>query len=139
MTNRRNQLRRAGLLLALLVVAASVTGVAASATKTVVLKQLQGSWGRNGWAMRVYSSGYAEVWLRGADDGNALFSHVTAHRLTIGETTVLSSSCSGPTGTYRWTITHRPPLRQAQLKLKKIHDACKPRGNLFTGTWSGPH
>ena len=134
--NRRNQLRRAALLLALLVLAASVTGVAAPAAKTVVPKQLQGNWKRNGWAIHVYSSGYAEVFVRSVDGGPALFSRVTAHRLTIGDLTVMSSSCSGPTGTYRWTIAQRPPLRKAQLKLKKIHDVCKLRGNLFTGTWS---
>jgi hypothetical protein len=130
MMNRRNRLRRAALVLALLVLAAIVTGVAASATKTVVPKQLQRRWGGNGWAMQVYPSGYAEVWLRGVDDGNALFSHVTAHRLTIGETTVLSSSCSGPTGTYRWTITHRPSLEgsaaQAQEDPRRVQAERQP-------------
>jgi hypothetical protein len=135
---RGNRLRRAGLVLALLVLAAIVTGVAASAAKTVVPKQLQGSWKRNGWTMHVYSFGLVVIWGGQVDEGDAEFSRVTAHRLTIGDATFLSSSCSGTTGTYRWTITHRPPFRGAQLKLKKIHDACKPRGNLFAGVWSRP-
>jgi hypothetical protein len=44
--NRRNRLSRAALVLALLVLAGIVTGVAESATKTAIPKQLTGRWGR---------------------------------------------------------------------------------------------
>ena len=135
---RGNRLRRAALLLALLVLAAIVTGVAASASNTVLPRPLQGRWERNGWAMRIYSRGLVVIWGGQVDEGDAEFSPLTAHRLTTGDATFLSSSCSATTGTYRWTITHRPPVSEAQLKLKKIHEACKPRGNLFAGVWSRP-
>jgi hypothetical protein len=128
---RSNRLRRAALLLALLVLAGIVTGVAASATNTAIPKQMTGRWGRHGWAMRVYSSGEV-LFERGLDDGEAEFSRVTAHqhhgRLSIGG--ILS--CSGP-GIYRWAVANH------QLKFIKIHDACKARVSRLSGTWSRPN
>src|SRR5262249_26839347 len=126
MTNRRNRLRRAALVLALLVLAVIVTGVAASATNTVIPKRLTGSWGRqNAWWMVVSTEGKVKI-----DAGavyHAKFSRVTAHRLTVSGV----PSCSG-TGTYRWTITKDMFSGSDLLKLTKIHDACKPRVNMFT-------
>jgi hypothetical protein len=58
---------------------------------------------------------------------HAKFSRVMAHRLTVSGV----PSCSG-TGTYRWTITKDMFRGGDQLKLRKIHDACKPRVNLLT-------
>jgi hypothetical protein len=132
---RGNRLRRAALVLALLVLAAIVTGVAASATTTAIPKQLTGRWERNDRSMRVYSFGEVPVWSsEGRELGNdTWFSRVTAHRLTIR-----GGICSG-TGTYRWTtIKSLAALGGAQLKLKKIHDACEARVNLFVGTWWRP-
>src|SRR5262249_31605578 len=54
---RGNRLRRAALLLALLVLAATVTGVAESAANTVIPKPLTGSLERHGLQMNVHSSG----------------------------------------------------------------------------------
>jgi len=63
---------------------------------------------------------------------HARFSRVTAHRLNISG---LAPPCSG-TRTYRWAITKgMPGSGHAQLKLTKIHDACKSRFDLFAGTW----
>src|SRR5215472_16104794 len=100
MMNGRNRLRRAAVLLALLVLAAIVTGVAASATTTAVPKQLTRTWRRNGVVMTTHSNGkggYAD----GLAMGDLDFSRVTAHRLVIG-----AGPCSG-TGTYRWKVANR--------------------------------
>jgi hypothetical protein len=135
MRNRRNRLRRAALVLALLVLAAIVTGVAASATKTVIPKQLTGSWSRLGiGGITVSPRGRVTINPFGTD--HARFSHVTAQRLNISR-----YSCSG-TGTYRWTIlNHGDVIGEPghELKLTKIHDACKQRVGLFSGRWfKGP-
>jgi hypothetical protein len=149
MMNRRNRLRRGTLVLALLVLAAIVTGVAASATKTVLPKQLSGAWGRGGdtyGRMIVSPRGRVEIdqvcgtssssTCRGYH-GHAKFSHVTAHRLTIsyvpGLTVSDEPSCNG-TGTYRWKFTNIQGASD-KLKLTKIHDACKARVHLVLGTW----
>ena len=126
MMNRRNRLRRAALLLALLVLVANVTGVAASATKTLVPKQLSGFWRRSGWQMGVRSSGKVYI-FRGMDGRTTRFSHVTAHRLTANAGGA-PWSCSG-TGTYRWKVANR------KLTLTKIRDTCEPRVGLLAGTW----
>ena len=118
------RLRRAGLVLALLVLAAMVTGVAESAATTVVPKQLTGRWGRGGVLMAVSSRGKVEI-----DVYHAKFSRVTAHRLTVSGV----PTCSG-TGTYRWKFTNIQGASD-KLKLKKIHDACRVRVGLFAGTW----
>jgi hypothetical protein len=127
MMNRRNRLRRGALLLALLVVAAIDTGVAASAATTVVPKQLTGTWGRGdtpGW-MVVSTRGKVEI--NAGAVYHAKFSRVTTHRLTVSGV----PSCSGM-GTYGWTITKDLFGGDDLLKLKKIHDACKRRVNLLT-------
>jgi hypothetical protein len=128
MMNRRNRLRRAALLLALLVLAAIITGVAASATTTVVPKQLTGSWyprGANpGFSALMDFSPRGKIHFGGPSPYHAKVSRVTAHRLTVSGI----RWCSG-TGTYRWKAAGR------QLQLWKIHDACKPRVNLFAGIW----
>jgi hypothetical protein len=122
-------MRRAALFLALLVLAATVTGVAQSAAMTAVPKQLTGKWTRNGWGMTIYSSGLGGIG-RGLSGGDVEFSRVTAHRLTFGGGPV-SASCSG-NGRYRWKVAgHR-------LKLKKINDACKPRVHVLAGIWWRP-
>ena len=136
--NRGNRLRRAALVLALLVLAAIVTGVAGSAAKTVVPKQLTGNWGlQDGMVMVVGPRGKVNIsrdvpWHR-AGWYHAKFSRVTAHehhgRLSISG----PRSCSG-TGTYSWKIWYEGPLgRGYQLAFTKIHDACKLRVNLWTG------
>ena len=146
---RGNRLRRAGPVLALLVLAAVVTGVAASATKTVLPKQLSGAWGRGGdtyGRMIVSPRGRVEIdqvcgtssssTCRGYH-GHAKFSHVTAHRLTIsyvpGLTVSDEPSCNR-TGTYRWKFTNIQGASD-KLKLTKIHDECRVRVGLFAGIW----
>jgi len=119
---------RAALVLALLVLAAIVTGVAASATNTAIPKQLKGKWRRNGDVMTVHSKDGSVVF----DTASARFSHVTAHRLTIsGPTSISGPVCSG-TGTYRWDVIGEPGH---ELKLTKIHDECKDRVRQFAGRW----
>jgi hypothetical protein len=127
--------RPAALLLVLLVLAAIVTGVAASATKTVVPKQLTGKWERGPQRMVIGPRG--EVEIRAGRRYHARFSHVTAHEKHgwdewVGRLTISGMrSCSG-TGTYRLTIG-----RQAMgapgwgLSFTEIHDPCKPRVNLL--------
>jgi len=127
--NRRNRLRHAAIVLALLVLAAIVTGVAASAANTVIPKQLSGRWGRGGdktdVLMVVSPRGKVDI----NDTYHAKFSRVTAHRLSIGGI----PSCSG-TGTYRWKFTNHQHSSD-KLKLTKIHDACQVRVGLFSGIW----
>ena len=144
--NRRNRLRRAALVLALLALAAIVTGVAASATMTVVPKQLTGHWTRPvsyGAGMTVGPRGEVTI-TPGFRGFHARFSRVTKHRLSISRQGLAAGgsslwSCSG-TGTYRWT-TAKIPYGDIykpghQLTLTKIHDTCKPRVRLFSGRWS---
>jgi hypothetical protein len=136
---RGNRLRRAGLVLALLVLAAIVTGVAASATTTVIPDRLTGRWERgNGTVMTVGARG--KVNISGAQNNqkgwwHTKFSRVTSHRLTVsaipGLTDTVVPSCSR-TGTYRWTFTTRG-FGGHPLKLTKIHDPCEPRVGLLTG------
>src|SRR5215831_294297 len=122
--NSRNRLRRAALVLALLVLAAIVTGVAASATKTAVPKQLTGAWlHRGGMGVgksMIVGPGGKVRFGRGGVAYHAKLSRVTAHRLRISGVV----SCSG-TGTYRWQVAKR------QLKVTKIHDACEMRVGLL--------
>jgi hypothetical protein len=131
MMNSRKRLRRTALLLAPLVLAAIVTGVAASAAKTVIPKQLTGSWQQENKVLTMVVSRRGKVKIYDFGVYHARFSRVTAHRLSI------SGLCSG-TATYRWTITKGVPglgRAQLKLKLKKIHDACKSRVEQFAGTW----
>ena len=125
--NGRKRLRRAALLLALLVLAAIVTGVAESAATTVVPKQLTGKWRRGGAVMDIDPLGLGGI-ERGLGGFDLVFERVAAHRLAISG----APSCSG-TGTYRWTVANR------KLKLTKIHDACKSRVGWLAGTWSRPN
>lgn len=132
--NRKNRLRHVPLVLALLLLAAIETGVAASAAKTVIPRRLTGAWGRGGdnYGLIVVSTrGKIEIKvIEGAY--HAKFSRVTAHRLTVsyvpGLTVSALPSCSRK-GTYRWKVANH------QLELKKIHDACEPRVGLFAGVW----
>ena len=137
--NKRTRLRRGGLLLALLVLAAIVAGVAASAANTLLPKQLSGDWGRGGkiYGLIVVSPrGKVEIHQLNYD-GHAKFSRVTAHRLSVsyvpGLTVSDVPSCDR-TGTYRWRFTNIQGASD-QLELKKIHDACKARVHLFAGIW----
>jgi hypothetical protein len=137
--NTRKRLRRAALVLALLVLAAIVTGVAASATTTVMPKQLTGKWGipDTQQVMVVGPRGKVNIskaapWHK-AGWYHTKFSRVTAHkhhgRLSISG----PRSCSG-TGTYSWKISHEGGLSNSyQLAFTKIHDPCKLRVNLWTG------
>ena len=129
-------MRRVVLVLALLVLAAIITGVAASATKTAIPQHLIGTW-------RIINGGPSGVMVVGprgnvnrskGDTSKAgwyhtKFSHVTAHRLSISG----PRSCAG-TGTYRWGISRHVSLGASgyRLTFRKIHDACKLRVNLFT-------
>ena len=126
---------RAALLLALLVLAAILTGVASSATKTVLPKQLSGRWGREHQTVLMVVSRRGKVDI--VDTYHATFSSVTAHRLTIsyvpGLTVSDEPSCNR-TGTYRWKFTNIQGASD-HLKLTKIHDACKARVHLFAGIW----
>ena len=135
--------RRAALVLALLVLASTVTSVADSAAKTVIPKQLIGRWERgNGVVMVVGPRGKVNIskaeinkagWYR------TKFSHVTAHkhhgRLSFSLSISGPRSCSG-TGTYRWTFT--PHALSNPLDIKKIHDACKLRVDLLVAFDWGP-
>ena len=139
--NRRNRLRHAAPVLALLVLAAIVTGVAPSAMTTVIPKQLTGSWSRLGPPgadqITVSPRGKVTTPLGTLYD---TFSRVTAHRLSIsGPASITGPGACSRTGTYRWTIAklpygdiYKPGHR---LTLTKIHDACKPRVGLFSGRW----
>jgi hypothetical protein len=128
--------KRFVLVLAVTLAAAIVTGVAASATKTVVPKQLTGVWcrgcGFGGEGMLVGPGGkvrFGGIVPRGY---HATFSRVTAHRLSISGI----RPCSG-TGRYRWAITNRPVEQgDDRLKFTKIHDACKPRVQFFAASWT---
>ena len=142
--NRRNRLRRGALFLALLMLAAIVTGVAASATKTAIPKQLTGKWAQYNWGsarvMVVGPRGKVNVKV-GTNTHFLTFSHVnvTANkhhgRLTISG----PRSCSG-TGTYGWTILKPGGALSNHagwgLRLTKIHDACKERVKLFPYDWN---
>jgi hypothetical protein len=143
MTKRRHRLRRAALVLALLVLASIVTGVAASATTTAVPKQLTGEWGLpdTQMVMVVGPRGKVNVskgapWHK-AGWYHAKFSRVTADkhhgRLNISG----PRSCSG-TGTYHWKIFHPTGWFRGtySLAFTKIHDACKPRVSMFADTWA---
>jgi hypothetical protein len=133
--NRRYRLLRAALVLALLVLAAIVTGVASSAATTVIPKQLSGRWGREHQTvlMVVSSGGKVEI----NDTYHTTFSRVTAHRLTISyvpSLTVSDVPSCNRTGTYRWKFTNHQHSSD-KLTLTKIHDACKARVHLFAGMW----
>jgi hypothetical protein len=117
--------------------AAIVTGVAASATKPAIPEKLTGKWDRFNWDGGVMIVGRrGKVNITNARSNHYRWYHtkfsqvnVAAHRLTISG----PRSCSG-TGTYGWTIYRGPALSNMQgwrLKLTKIHDACKARVNLF--------
>lgn len=120
--------------LALLVLAAIITGVAASATTTAVPEKMTGRWERgDGEVMVVGPRGKVNIskaMTNRAGWFHTTFSHVTAHRLSVSG----PRSCSG-TGTYRWAIIHGHPLAGGYVfKLTKIHDACKLRVNLMIET-----
>jgi hypothetical protein len=134
---RGNRLRRIALLLALLVLAAIVTGVAASATKTVVPKQMTGRWGGG---MVVGRRG--KVTIHQGHWYQLKISHVTTHSgwgwLIISGMPSCSGKGSG-TGTYGWYI--HPHLAGGEwLSFNKVEDACKQRVNLLNiGGGFGPH
>jgi hypothetical protein len=146
MMNRRNRLRRAALVLALLVLAAIVTGVAASATKTAIPEKLTGKWAQYNWGparvMVIGPRGKVNMKV-GTRWYYMTFSHVnvTANKYKHHGRLTISGprSCSG-TGTYRWTILKPGGALSNHagwgLRLKKIHDACKARVNLFPYDWN---
>jgi hypothetical protein len=147
MMNRRDRLRRAALVLALLVLAATVTGVAASVTTTAVPKQLTGNWEGPYWPSQMVIGPRGKVEIGAGRGYHGKFSHVTAHKKHgrdewVGRLTISGiPSCSG-TGTYRWTITNQGSLSGGHtyvLKFTEIHDPCQLRVNLLTGNRWGPH
>jgi hypothetical protein len=113
--------------LALLVLAAILTAVAESATKTVVPKRLIGRWGRAHQTVLMVVSTRGKIDIDSTY--HASFSHVTAHRLTVSGI----PSCN-TTGTYRWKFTNHQHSSD-RLTLTKIHDACGIRVGLFVGSW----
>jgi hypothetical protein len=121
--NNRSPLRRAALVLALLVLEAIVTGVAASATTSGVHKQLTGHWRRGGAVMDIDPLGLGGIG-RGRERFGLVFEPLGSHRLGISG----APSCSG-TGIYRWRVANR------KLKLTTIHDVCKSRVGWLAGTW----
>ena len=137
-----NRLRRAALLLALIVLAATVTGVAASSTKTAVPKQLTGKWKsiNNGTLMVVGPRGKVNFSKTAVGkDGwyHARFSHVTAH-FRNGWLSISGMPSCSRTGTYGWTIFFSLTQSGPHLNFKEIHDACKQRVDLLTrNTWRG--
>ena len=136
---RGNRMRRAGLGLALLVLAAMVTGVAASATTTVMPKQMTHRWYRgDGEHMVVGRWGNVKIskaMINKAGWFHTKFSHVTAHRLSISGPRACSRTGSG---TYRWGISYKHDALGSgygyTFVLKKIHDACKLRVSLMIET-----
>jgi len=123
---------RATLVLALLLFATIVTGVAASATKTVVPNQLTGRWGGMVVGRRGKVNIHRGRWY------HLKISHVTTHSgwgwLSISG----MPSCSG-TATYGWAIRPHGFAGGEWLNFKKVQDACKQRDQLLTiGVW-GPH
>jgi hypothetical protein len=136
MMNRRNRLRRAALLLALLVLAAIVTGVAASATNTVVPNQLTGRWGE----MVVGRRG--EVTIRRDRWYHLKVLHVSSQKFGQRGWLVISGmpSCSGTVGAYGWWIGGHLFHGGEWLNFKPIQDACKQRLQLLNvGGGFGPH
>jgi hypothetical protein len=126
----------AALVLAPLVLAAMPSGVAASAAKAAPPTPLTGRWARPDWGdALLFVRPRGKVEIRENGWYHARFKGVTGHRLRISGI----PSCSG-TGTYRWTITNHQSWSQSyQLKLTKIHDACKLRVNLLAArTWWRP-
>ena len=127
----------AALVLALLVLAAVVTGVAESATKTAIPEKLTGKWERYNWGPAVMVVGprgkvnVTKAWTKKPRWYHTKFSqvNVTARQLTISG----PRSCSG-TGRYGWTI-YQHGLDGWVLRLTKIHDACSARVNLFAHDW----
>jgi hypothetical protein len=139
MLTRRSRLRRVALVLALIVLAAIVTGIAASATSTVVPNQLTGKYGLTGrWAL-LYGGTVMVVGPRGnvtIHRGrwwyHAKFLRVTEHGLAPQGRMSISGgprSCSG-TGTYAWAQWYGLTPGQF-LHFTTIHDACKPRVDLL--------
>jgi len=131
--NRRHRLRRAAPVLALLMVAAIVTGVAASAANTVVPNELTGRWAlHNGTVMVVGPRGkvniHHERWY------HARFLRVTEHGLH-GRLSISGGprSCSG-TGTYGWK-TWYGLSGGSFLHFTTIRDECKPRVDLLGSHW----
>ena len=140
--DRRDRLGRAALVLALLVLAVIVSGVAASATNTVIPKQLTGIWSRSGSSITsIAVSPRGKVTIHHIDVDHARFSRVTTHRLSIsGPASITDPGPCSRTGTYRWTIAKIPYgdvfNTGHRLTLTKIHDACKDRVREFAGGWS---
>jgi hypothetical protein len=135
MLTRGNRRRRAALVLALLVLAAIVTGVTASAAKTVVPNQLIGNWD-GPQQMVIGPRGKVEI-KKHVGWYHARFSQIAAHekhREWVGRLSISGiRSCSG-TGTYRWKITNRGSIsggRTYVLKFTEIQDECEPRVNLL--------
>ena len=123
--------------LVLLVLAATVTGVAESAAKTLPPTPLTGRWARPNWGgdlLFVRPRGKVEVRANGWYF--ARIKRGAAHQLRIGGI----RSCSG-TGTYRWGITNHgyeglSSRYGYELAFKKIHDSCKLRVDLLaTHSW----
>jgi hypothetical protein len=111
--------------------AATLTGVAASAAKAAPPTPLTGRWARPNWGdALLFVRPRGKVEIREVGWYFARFKRGAAHGLRISGI----RSCSG-TGTYRWTITyHGDPLSSHngyELTFKKIHDACKLRVNLL--------
>jgi hypothetical protein len=127
------RLRPAAFVLALIVLAAIVTGVATPATSTVIPKRLTGRWKRDdGEVMIIGRRGmvsFNSALLNKPGWTHAEFLHFTRHphRLTI----------SGPrwcsrTGIYHWGIGVQYGFRNSWvLTLKKIRDACRLRVSLM--------
>jgi hypothetical protein len=144
---RGNRLRRAAIVLALLVFAAIVTGVAQSTATTAVPKLLAGNWEGPYWPRQMVIGARGKVEIGAGRGYHGEFSHVTAHKKHgrdewVGRLSISGiRSCSG-TGTYRWTITNLRSLSGGSscfLKFTEIHDACQLRVNLLTGNRWGPH
>jgi hypothetical protein len=128
---RGNRLRCLPLVLALFVLAAIVSGVAASATTTAPPSSLTGSWGRPNWGGDLlFVRPRGKVLIRENGWHHGRFKRLAAHRLRISGI----RPCFG-TGTYRWGITHDNDALSSHygywLKLRVIHDACKLRVNLL--------
>jgi len=116
--------------LVLLVLAATVTGVAESAAKTLPPTPLTGRWARP-WGRPAVRQTRGKVEVRANGWYFARIKRGAAHQLRIGGI----RSCSG-TGTYRWGITDHgyeglSSRYGYELAFKKIHDSCKLRVDLL--------
>lgn len=109
----------------MVVVAIAIVGALPAAAGGDVPASLRGTWKQTGGSYRgtimaVSPRGNVKVL-----DFGTKFSHLTAHRPTIGYLPVC-----GTKGRYGWKATG------SHLILTKLRDSCQDRVSLFAGVWA---